>query len=219
MPAVRIARCFDPRSHVGSDLADQLGEATACVSIHAPTWGATKVVALPPRTIPFRSTLPRGERPASLHHRRSARFRSTLPRGERPGPGRSSRRCRSFDPRSHVGSDAADGFRPMPDWRFDPRSHVGSDLIALPTAPSMRVSIHAPTWGATALGQVLGWCALVSIHAPTWGATACGWLSKVGSEFRSTLPRGERQWPHSCSCHCRPFRSTLPRGERPPAPD
>ena len=33
------------------------------------------------------------------------------------------------------------------------------------------ISIHAPTWGATAGGHIFLVDRLISIHAPTWGAT------------------------------------------------
>ena len=37
--------------------------------------------------------------------------------------------------------------------------------------PTPRVSIHAPTWGATELPEEFVNYMTVSIHAPTWGAT------------------------------------------------
>jgi hypothetical protein len=38
----------------------------------------------------------------------------------------------------------------------------------------MRVSIHAPAWGATFAEQEAGKPVNVSIHAPAWGATVAG---------------------------------------------
>src|SRR2546421_374218 len=59
----------------------------------------------------------------------------------------------------------------------------------------MRVSIHAPTKGATRV--VVGWVGVeeVSIHAPTKGATRDGWRSPRCSAFQSTRPRRARQPP------------------------
>ena len=56
----------------------------------------------------------------------------------------------------------------------------------------------------------------ISIHAPTRGAT----LHKTTfcpspEQFQSTLPRGERQRSNTLSPGYEPFQSTLPRGERP----
>ena len=55
---------------------------------------------------------------------------------------------------------------------FNPRSHMGSDVFSLDNDTVInRVSIHAPTWGATQ-----GW---LCCHSSIW--------------FQSTLPHGERQ--------------------------
>ena len=55
---------------------------------------------------------------------------------------------------------------------FNPRSREGSDgIVHLRTVVSLDISIHAPARGATAY----------------W------WTMRCGSEFQSTLPRGERR--------------------------
>ena len=121
----------------------------------------------------------------------------------------------SFNPRSHVGSDLLRLCRARAHKRFNPLSHVGSEKggaylvnvqrvsIHAPTWGATektrkqqrkeKVSIHAPTWGATALPAVKEAEKSVSIHAPTWGATAVvvDYLDQL--MFQSTLPRGERQ--------------------------
>ena len=62
----------------------------------------------------------------------------------------------SFNPRTRVGCDNARtsqfGYR----QRFNPRTRVGCDFK--PSAPvrNMRVSIHAPVWGATLLSCGIG---------------------------------------------------------------
>ena len=55
---------------------------------------------------------------------------------------------------------------------FNPRAHVGRDLSRRKTAVEVKVSIHAPTWGATSADKAIECLVDVSIHAPTWGATA-----------------------------------------------
>ena len=54
---------------------------------------------------------------------------------------------------------------------FNPRTHVGCDIVGSQVVRATRISIHAPTWGAT-LGSIAPYiCTPISIHAPTWGAT------------------------------------------------
>ena len=118
----------------------------------------------------FQSTLPHGERQqtalrpfksdVSIHaptwgattrreHRQAeGLFQSTLPHGER-----------------HI-----DVIPSVAKCGFNPRSHMGSDTFA--TCKEVR--------------------AAVSIHAPTWGATACKIATAKKSVFQSTLPHGER---------------------------
>ena len=101
----------------------------------------------------------------------------------------------------------------------------------------MRISIHAPTRGATGGKDIIGGASEISIHAPTRGATdECRAWKEKHNAFQSTLPRGERP---NCFDHCQGemdisihaptrgatfkdcyrllcwiFQSTLPRGER-----
>ena len=121
------------------------------VSIHAPTWGATSTGGQAAQADRFQSTLPRGERLvggyAMVRHNAVSihaptwgatltnltvaelkEFQSTLPRGERLDITIKSTRYASFNP----------------------RSHVGSDFSCVMYYTGRCVSIHAPTWGATA---------------------------------------------------------------------
>ena len=54
---------------------------------------------------------------------------------------------------------------------FNPRSHMGSDSLTYLDCLYQLVSIHAPTWGATIVTEGGYYSYSVSIHAPTWGAT------------------------------------------------
>ena len=124
---------------------------------------------------------------------------------------------------------------------FNPRPRVGGDATPDRQAPMVKVSIHAPAWGATGLalrhlpqnpqcfnprprvGGDLSRFLLpafvpnVSIHAPAWGATNVGPLHDCRVlKFQSTPPRGGR-----LGClervlwkHETKFQSTPPRGGR-----
>ena len=56
---------------------------------------------------------------------------------------------------------------------FNPRTHMGCDWETLTlTEERGKISIHAPTWGATPAGLCVSMLSIsISIHAPTWGAT------------------------------------------------
>ena len=54
---------------------------------------------------------------------------------------------------------------------FNPRTHTGCDHTVFQRLPLVKVSIHAPTRGATLLVIACVRCIAVSIHAPTRGAT------------------------------------------------
>ena len=77
-----------------------------------------------------------------------------------------------FNPRSHEGSDGHEVQQQTQVRDFNPRSHEGSDRV-VPVIPLAGVKI--------------------SIHAPTRGATQTGLTQKLIVQFQSTLPRGERQ--------------------------
>ena len=99
--------CFNPRSHEGSDPEFDGLFVVSQVSIHAPTKGATSSIPSVKPSLKFQSTLPRRER---LHL--SAKYFYS----------------RSFNPRSHEGSDA---------------------MGIISSGSATLVSIHAPTKGAT----------------------------------------------------------------------
>ena len=76
----------------------------------------------------------------------------------------------SFNPRTHMGCDTIKLRKSKVLGSFNPRTHMGCDLTIVSLMRREKVSIHAPTWGAT---QSL----LLS-------------LSK--SKFQSTHPHGVR---------------------------
>ena len=119
--------CFNPRSHMGSDLTTQKWLYNGVVSIHAPTWGATFILFSFLFLNVFQSTLPHGERllEVRVKHKCSVSihaptwgatvdiltsgtfelFQSTLPHGERLPRTCRTRSIIGFNPRSHMGSD------------------------------------------------------------------------------------------------------------------
>jgi len=99
------------------------------ISIHAPTWGATIHHVICPLLYVFQSTLPRGERPPCKTYR--------LP-------------IRHFNPRSHVGSDYSLRHTFVSLMKFQSTLPRGERLhSAKDYCPVCKISIHAPTWGAT----------------------------------------------------------------------
>ena len=124
------------------------------VSIHATTGGATGYPAVPPCAGRFQFTRPRGARPQELFAlRQPAGFNSRAHGGRDPGRAEGVPRQDGFNSRAHGGRDASRA------------RHPGRP----------RVSIHAPTGGATMPFRAYNLIYNVSIHAPTGGATRrCG---------------------------------------------
>ncbi len=178
---VRMASVYSPEDAFQSTLphgerlrSASLRETTVMVSIHAPAWGATssgpdlsgRSRRFNPRSrmgsdgwIPlklrrlevFQSTLPHGERPPRADGASSiTTFQSTLPHGERRLSGA------SFFFQGLFQSTLPHGERRR---RYLRRQYP------------LRVSIHAPAWGATLATAFESGCIGVSIHAPAWGAT------------------------------------------------
>ena len=165
----------------------------------------------------FQSTLPREERhmTVQLHpHRR--RFQSTLPREERPSLYLLGAHLHNFNPRSHERSDSQQ-----------------SELITM-----LRISIHAPTRGATFTFVIIfvyftfqstlpreerhclncRRCVVftISIHAPTRGATGIAFLRYSTLSISIHAPtRGATEEVLSGFKQLLIFQSTLPREERP----
>ena len=75
---------------------------------------------------------------------------------------------------------------------FNPRTHTGCDDGWFATDTGGRVSIHAPTRGATAMGCKNPSGISVSIHAPTRGATSIIAGARNARKFQSTHPHGVR---------------------------
>ena len=76
-----------------------------------------------------------------------------------------------FNPRTHTGCDPLRSFTCKAASGFNPRTHTGCDILGYDGSRNCKVSIHAPTRGATNLLLTYAIAKCVSIHAPTRGAT------------------------------------------------
>ena len=142
----------------------------------------------------FQFTRPRGARLAQLAlgvGQSGFNSRAHAGRDRRRLGGRQGSPC--FNSRAHAGRDTGPLPAPATPASFNSRAHAGRDMSS-PTrrrarqfqftrprgarpadhaqaAGDRRVSIHAPTRGATSRTQAFNVAELVSIHAPTRGAT------------------------------------------------
>ena len=101
-------------------------------------------------------------------------FQSTLPRGERHNwLARYLRYPGNFNPRSHEGSDKAISCKNKRKCKISIHAPTrGATLFQVARAAVKSISIHAPTRGATSRSaSILCLLAIISIHAPTRGAT------------------------------------------------
>ena len=188
---------FNPRARVGRDPADADDVGVEVhVSIHAPAWGATQPRRRPwhcsrcfnprarvgrdkavsdvgARAIEFQSTRPRGARHVLITGRVGiGEFQSTRPRGARPSLAARVMFCKWFQSTRPRGArpgvlDAYDLMQVFQSTR--PRG--ARPVMGAKVLHDLRVSIHAPAWGATRRPRCVRPHTGVSIHAPAWGAT------------------------------------------------
>ena len=166
---------FNPRSHEGSDYSFCCFFGHEVISIHAPTRGATVKNQQPTTAIEISIHAPtRGATVFSDIHIFDRYYFN--PRSHEGSDGllmevcyvilyfnprshegsdlccRLLCECRTdFNPRSHEGSDPVDSDGKFVYRDFNPRSHEGSDKRALTSSHIGKISIHAPTRGATAI--------------------------------------------------------------------
>ena len=150
--------------------------------------------------------------------------------------------CARFNPRARVGRDSSRRKTFGESRMFQSTRPRGARLrLAKTDFTRLRVSIHAPAWGATRVFAQDADGLHVSIHAPAWGATllltdmlelplfqstrprgARRYHSLKINEyarFQSTRPRGARQGQKITKCRLLQFQSTRPRGARQFRPD
>ena len=168
---------FNPRAHAGRDRSPACILYTPFVFQSTRPRGARqRSRPRNPTGSKFQSTRPRGARPkvtnitsneslcfnprahagrdqafAVVHMVRDM-FQSTRPRGARQKEVIKMDELKSFNPRAHAGRDAGMKMRAKPSMSFNPRAHAGRDLIFFKAfRKKIKVSIHAPTRGATSL--------------------------------------------------------------------
>ena len=167
-----------------------------CVSIHAPTRGATNHL-----------------QPIIYRHRK---FQFTRPQGARRLRIISIINVFSFNSRAHKGRDNASNAGNTEEIGFNSRAHKGRDFLLLYINPCfLAVSIHAPTRGATYFTALIAAPTIVSIHAPTRGATL---NEKQTSNdylcFNSRAHKGRDLTAAFCNYHLYLFQFTRPQGAR-----
>ena len=102
------------------------------------------------------------------------RFQSTLPRGERLKKRRLNSGGKNFNPRSRVGSDVDYTLHDVNKGSdFNPRSRVGSDISrSVPFLCLMLFQSTLPRGERRSIPYPYLHCIKISIHAPAWGATS-----------------------------------------------
>ena len=146
------------------------------VSTHAPAWGATLVTANKRFKILVSTHAPawgatRIVRKGGLDEV----FQPTRPHGARQKLQVKPFKILSFNPRARMGRDV----------QYDDRH------LCL-----VRVSTHAPAWGATHTHDPIFSFYVVSTHAPAWGATRIRIMARTASlMFQPTRPHGARPRP------------------------
>ena len=122
------------------------------ISIHAPQWGATSRTISSRSACAFQSTHPSGVRLSHVKHSLIFMiFQSTHPSGVRQKLIRAlCHRYRYFNPRTPVGCDRRSAELRGRTFYFNPRTPVGCDgLLRVQYRFNVKISIHAPQWGAT----------------------------------------------------------------------
>ena len=144
-------------------------------------------------------------------------FQSTLPRGERRTAAKISSRSTSVSIHAPAwGATLWQWREPMESPSFNPRSRVGSDQVVTYLRVSTEVSIHAPAWGATASAIINeSLCESFNPRSRVGSDAKFDKFVGIGTQFQSTLPRGERRFVAEVLVPEVGFQSTLPRGERP----
>ena len=194
---------FNPRTHTGCDLPPDRHSRRGCVSIHAPTRGATNgvigCVVLGGVSIhaPTRGATPQPPKPC-----KGFAFQSTHPHGVRQAHTTATRQTGQFQSTHPHGVRQDDINKSGLPQLFQSTHPHGVRRIQQSYPNRPYVSIHAPTRGATCALACFSSSTTVSIHAPTRGAT---WHSS-----RATLM--SMRFNPRTHTGCDPFDITEPIG-------
>ena len=98
---------------------------------------------------------------------------------------------------------------------FNPRSRMGSDVLRGTQRKNLRVSTHAPAWGATVSFVNFGRAIKSFNPRSRMGSdVSCSSGLPLALKFQPTLPHGERHPGCHLSRDAEGFQPTLPHGER-----
>ena len=192
---------------------------TACfqiVSIHAPTRGATATARMEFLEVLFQSTHPHGVR---LFYTTMTRIRTCFNPRTHTGCDKYQRLCltslQRFNPRTHTGCDEVKFCAEIEERMFQSTHPHGVRLNQINQSVGSRVSIHAPTRGATEALSVINATLPVSIHAPTRGATLSRPHSSRDNCFNPRTHTGCDRLILTKDIDLMQFQSTHPHGVRP----
>ena len=167
------------------------------VSIHAPTRGATRLLADKDNTLSVSIHAPtRGATHQLSNHVRGIRFNPRTHTGCDDLMVKQGQLTEAFVS-IHAPTRGATLY--MRDFNvgylsFNPRTHTGCDDFDSVAHITIKVSIHAPTRGATCRVQRFSYVYTVSIHAPTRGATQGKEVEYLNSKVSIHAPtRGATQ--------------------------
>ena len=167
-----VGNSFNPRAHMGRD--PDYGSGKWKTNSFNPRAHMGRDRCSAARCVAMRSFNPRA------HMGRDTRWSCSL------------RSCASFNPRAHMGRDSCRTWTMRKATRFNPRAHMGRDIL----------EILPYSWSK------------VSIHAPTWGATDSSTTAAATVKFQSTRPHGARLFARVYNRDNQRFQSTRPHGAR-----
>ena len=174
---------------------------STCISIHAPTRGATGVPVLHSSFLVYFN--PRSHEGSDRYWMEIMTTKWNF--NPRSHEGSDQERlekllhCLNFNPRSHEGSDLQKTWCLLSFTDFNPRSHEGSDVCLLMPMPLSGIFQSTLPRGERQSTASASSDTSISIHAPTRGATNLLQLLVIFVRFQSTLPRGER---HKSCIYC-----------------
>ena len=119
-----------------------------------------------------------------------------------------------FNPRTHEGCDHGRSVYCQHPGGFNPRTHEGCDFLVVIVSSVCRSFNPRTHEGCDCLVIVSVSRIRVSIHAPTRGATINRVKRNARSKFQSTHPRGVRLCIFEVYRQLQQFQSTHPRGVR-----
>ena len=205
----------------GATVLDERGVIGCGVSIHAPTRGATPRRHGFPLRVSFQFTRPRGARPSPPATQIPAgRFQFTRPRGARRGRGADVQ----IPDRVSIHAPTRGATRgckrhwAAPQFQFTrPRGARHRQGIFVRNV--VQFQFTRPR-GARLPGHLVRReVQRVSIHAPTRGATFSTIFGSISQMFQFTRPRGARRRRRPIGSRASAFQFTRPRGARPDAAD